>query len=228
TDQTTGSPFAVTATYNGDGNYLPSTGTDTQTVNRASTTTTVTSLPDPTVVTQAATITAKLAPVAPGAGTPTGTVTFTFGDGTPSVTRPLSGSVATTTHAYDTTTGSPFAIVATYSGDTGFAASKGADTQTVDRAATTAKIVSSPNPSTPGGKVTVTATVTPTAPAAGTPTGTVTLVLGDRNPQVINLVDGVATATFNPINRGTYTMTASYNGDSAYASATATGTHRVT
>ncbi|WP_234310384.1 Ig-like domain repeat protein, partial [Streptomyces sp. NRRL S-474] len=69
------------------------------------------------------TFTATVAPVAPGAGTPTGTVTFDFGDGSPTQSAALVGGTATVTHTYSTTTGSPFAVTAAYSGDANFGSS---------------------------------------------------------------------------------------------------------
>ncbi|MCF3178346.1 Ig-like domain repeat protein, partial [Streptomyces sioyaensis] len=66
----------VTATYSGDGNFTGSVGSGTHTVTQASTTTAVTTSPDPSVFGDSVTLTATVSPVSPGAGTPTGTVTF--------------------------------------------------------------------------------------------------------------------------------------------------------
>ncbi|WP_438452878.1 Ig-like domain repeat protein [Streptomyces asiaticus] len=221
----TGSPFPITATYNGDTNFNASSGTDTQTINnKAATTTTVTSTPDPSVVGQSVTIKAT---VSSASGTPVGAVTFSFGDGTNTAVGILSGGIATVTHTYTTTTGSPFTITATYNGNENVAASSGTDTQTVNKAATTTTVVSSPNPSRVSDPVTVTATVSPVAPGAGTPTGTVTLAITNRTPQVVTLVNGTASATFNPLQKGTHTVTANYNGDINYATSSASITQTV-
>ncbi|KOG43119.1 vegetative cell wall protein, partial [Streptomyces decoyicus] len=64
----------VTATYSGDANFTTSTGGDTQTVNKAATSTTLTSSPDPSTFGQPVTFTATVAAVPPGVGTPTGSV----------------------------------------------------------------------------------------------------------------------------------------------------------
>ncbi|WP_330347892.1 Ig-like domain repeat protein [Streptomyces sp. NBC_00582] len=216
---TTGSPFTVTATYSGNANFAGSTGTDTQTVNQAATTTTVSSSPDPSVVGQPVTITATVAPMAPGAGTPTGTVTFNFGDGSPSQVANLVGGTATVTHAYTSTTGSPFTVTATYGGNVNFAGSSGTDTQTVNQAATTTTVSSSPDPSVVGQPVTITATVAPMAPGAGTPTGLATVSFGDGSPsQVVNVVGGTATVThtYTSTTGSPYTITASYSGNSNF------------
>ncbi|KJY40408.1 hypothetical protein VR41_15045, partial [Streptomyces sp. NRRL B-1568] len=68
---------SLTATYNGDTNFTASTSpVDTQTVNQAATTTALISAPDPSVFGEAKTLTATVTATAPGAGTPTGTVSF--------------------------------------------------------------------------------------------------------------------------------------------------------
>src|SRR5258707_9825200 len=68
---------SVTVVYSGDGNFNTSTSsTLTQTVNQASRTTTVASSVNPSVSGQSVTFTATVSAVAPGAGTPSGTVTF--------------------------------------------------------------------------------------------------------------------------------------------------------
>ncbi|MFK0261389.1 Ig-like domain repeat protein [Streptomyces angustmyceticus] len=215
----TGSPFPVTATYNGDTNFTASTGTDTQTLSKSTTLTTVNSTPDPSASGQPVTIRAT---VSAASGTPTGIVTFTFGDGTASATAPVSGGVATVTHAYTGTTGSPFTISAAYGGNDSFAASSGTDTQTVNKATTSTVVVSTPNPSTTGDQVTVTATVTTVAPGTGTPTGTITLAIAGRTPQTVPLVNGRASAVFNPLPKGTHLVTANYNGEVNFAPSSGT------
>ncbi|WP_327222730.1 Ig-like domain-containing protein [Streptomyces platensis] len=168
------------------------------------------------------TLTATVSAVGPGAGTPTGTVTFSFGDGTSTATATLSGGVATVIHPYTTTTGSPFTLTATYGGDAGFNGSTGSDTQTVTPATTSTTVISTPNPSTTGDRITVTATVVPVAPATGTPTGTVTLAITGRSPQNVPLVGGTASASFNPLQSGTHLVTGNYNGDVSFAPSSGT------
>ncbi|MBB4786193.1 Ig-like domain-containing protein [Streptomyces rapamycinicus] len=88
----------VTATYNGDASFTPSTGTTAVVVLQASTTTSVTSVPDPSTPGQPVTFTATVTPVAPATGVPTGTVTFVIsGSGGGTFTQPLSGGMATFT-----------------------------------------------------------------------------------------------------------------------------------
>src|SRR5207248_1440323 len=86
----------------------------------ASTTTSLTSAPNPSVFGQDVTFTATVAPVAPVAGTPTGTANL-FDGATLLGTAPLSNGVATfTTSAL--AVGS-HDVTAVYSGDTNFTAS---------------------------------------------------------------------------------------------------------
>ncbi|MFG2196602.1 Ig-like domain repeat protein [Streptomyces sp. NPDC048639] len=227
---TNGSPFAVTAFYNGDATSSTSTGTDTQTVGRASTTTQLVSSPDPSVVGQTVSFTATVASGAPGAGTPAGTVTFDFGDGSETVTKSTAGGVATAQHVYSATSGSPFTATATYNPDTDFSGSTGTDTHTVQPAATTTTVVSSPDASQSGQPMTVTATVAPEAPGAGTPTGTVTFSFGDGTPSATaTLNGGVATVThaYSGAGGSPYSITASYAGNSAFAASTGIDTHSV-
>ncbi|WP_229860032.1 Ig-like domain-containing protein, partial [Streptomyces anandii] len=175
----TASPFTVTATYNGSALYAGSSGSDTQTVNQAGTSTVVSSSPDPSVVGQPVTFTAVVAPVAPGAGTPTGPVVFDFGDGSPTQSATLVGGTASVTHSFASATGSPFTVTAAYGGDGDFGGSSGSVVQSVVQAGTTTTVSSSPDPSVVGEPVTFTVAVAPVAPGAGTPTGPVTLDFGD-------------------------------------------------
>ncbi|MFF9787589.1 Ig-like domain repeat protein [Streptomyces nigrescens] len=190
-----GGPYTVTAQYEGDDSFTSSSGSDTQTVGRAATTTAVVSSPDPTVVGQSTTVTAAVASVAPGAGAPSGTVTFDFGDGSPTLTAPVSNGLATVTHAYGSTSGSPFAITGTYDGDANFTSSSGNDTQTVGKAGTTTAVASSPDPTVVGQPTTLTASVASVTPGAAAPTGTVTFSFGDGTGSTTTLSDGIATVT---------------------------------
>jgi Bacterial Ig-like domain (group 3) len=88
---------SVFAVYRGDSKYAPGDSPVlTQTVNRDSTTTTVTSSANPSVSGQKVTFTATVKVVAPGSGTPTGTVTF-YNGSTVLGTGSLSGGIATFT-----------------------------------------------------------------------------------------------------------------------------------
>ena len=88
---------ALHAEYEGDASFLPSQGDSAaQLVNKAGSTTAVAALPTPSVVGQTVTLTATVAAVAPGAGTPAGSVTFLDG-GTILGPGTLAGGTATLT-----------------------------------------------------------------------------------------------------------------------------------
>ncbi|MET8946043.1 Ig-like domain-containing protein [Streptomyces sp. NPDC004542] len=220
----------ITAVYGGDVNFTGSTGTHTQTVQRALTSTAVTSAPDPSHFGETVTLTVTVTPVAPGAGTPTGTVTLTV-DGPGGFTRtvPLGGD-GTAVVTTDTLGAAAHTVTADYNGDTDFAPSSGTDTQTVDKTATTTTATTSPNPSGVGEPVTLTATVTPVAPGAGTPTGTVIFtVAGSGGGTFAGTLDanGVASVTVDTLGVGDHTVTASYGGDADFTGSSDTTTHTV-
>src|ERR1700732_5142024 len=102
----------IKATYAGDPTFKPSTGFVTQVVNKYTTTTTLTSSPNPSHSGQAVTFTAKV--TSPGPGAPTGKVKFL--DGTLAIgSATLSGGVAKLTKS--TLTVGTHPITAQYLGD---------------------------------------------------------------------------------------------------------------
>src|SRR6185369_6595659 len=85
---------------------------------------------------------------------------------------PLSGGVAT--KATSALVMGSHSITAVYSGDLTYTTSTSpVHTHTVDQASTSTALNSAPNPSTFGGNVTLTATVSVTPPGAGSPSGSV-------------------------------------------------------
>ncbi|MGA9332951.1 MAG: Ig-like domain-containing protein, partial [Rudaea sp.] len=211
---------SITAQYAGDADFGPSTSTAvSQVVNQAATTTALTSGANPSVFGQNVTFTATVTPTAPGAGTPTGTVTFkdgatTLGTGT------LAGGVATFSTSTLSVTTHP--VTAAYAGDTSFQTSTSSTvSQVVNQAATTTAVVSSANPSVFGQSVTFTATVTATAPGAGTPTGTVTFKDGATTLGTGALNgSGVATFSTSTLSVAAHSITAAYGGDTNDAAST--------
>jgi Subtilase family/Bacterial Ig-like domain (group 3)/Bacterial cadherin-like domain/Bacterial Ig domain len=216
---------SITAEYSGDGNFN-ATGVGsstapalTQVVNKADSLSTVTSSVNPSVFGQSVTFTATVTAIAPGVGTPTGTVTFKDGSTTLS-TQTLSGGQATyTTAALSVATHS---ITATYSGDGNFnATGVGGSTaptlnQVVNKADSLSTVTSSVNPSVFGQSVTFTATVTAVSPGVGTPSGTVTFKDGSTTLSTQTLVGGQATFTTSALSVGAHSTTATYTGDSNF------------
>ncbi len=207
----------ITASYGSDGKFVASTsGSLTQSVAQASTTTVVGG-PSSAATGQAVSFTATVSAVAPGTGTPSGSVQFridgvNFGNPAPLVGG-SAGSDSTTTLADGGHT-----ISAVYSADGNFSASSGSRALQVGApalAASATALVSSANPSTFGQSVTFTATVTS---ASGTPTGTVTFSDGGITfgTSALN-ASGVATFSTTAMQVASHSIAASYSGNAAFA-----------
>jgi hypothetical protein len=210
---------AITAVYGGDSNFTTSTSTAlSQAVNQAATATALASSANPSVYGQSVTLTAAVSAMAPGSGTPTGTVTFMDGSATLG-TGALSGGVATfSTSALAVGT---HPVTAVYSGDTNFTTSTStALSQAVDQATTATALASSANPSVYGQSVTLTASVSATSPGSGTPTGTVTFMDGPATLGTGTLSGGVATFTTGALSAAIHPVTAVYSGDTNFTTST--------
>ena len=209
----------ITAQYQGNANFSGSTsGAVNQVVNKGETTTTLVSSTNPSVSGQAVTFTATVSPVAPAAGTPSGTVKFYNGTTEIGSGVLVSGQATFTTS--DLAVGT-HPITAQYQGNANFNGStSGAVNQVVNKGETTTTLVSSTNPSVFGQAVTFTATVSPVAPAAGTPSGTVKFYDGATEIGSGTLVSGQAAVTTSALTVGTHTITAQYQGDANFNGST--------
>jgi len=125
---------SLTVAYSGDLEFSASTSAAvTQTVNLASTTTSLTSTPNPSAVGQAVTLRATVSPVAPATGVPTGSVTFRDGATSLGVVALVNGSASLT---ISTLAAGSHSLTAAYGGSPTFLASTSAAvTQTVNAAA---------------------------------------------------------------------------------------------
>jgi large repetitive protein len=200
---------SLTATYAGDANYnaSPASAAASHTVNKADTSTTITSdVPDPSNVGQPVTVAYGVAVTSPGSGTPTGLVTVS--DGTDSCT----GTVAAGTCDITLTTPGSRTLAATYAGDADFNGSTSADEgHAVNRFATTTAITSdTPDPSVVGESVTVAYDV---SSAGGTPTGNVTVSDG-TDSCTGTVAAGQCALTFT--SAGARSLTATYAGDTSF------------
>src|SRR5262249_29475453 len=153
---------ALTASFFGVSGFAASTSAATTvTVNPAATTLTLGSSVNPAVTGQAVTFSARVAAVAPGAGTPTGTVTFLDGNLVPGTVAVGTGGTAMLTTSFAATGG--HTITAVYSGAPAFVASSQALTEQVNAPttprATTTTLSASANPARVKQAVTFTATV---------------------------------------------------------------------
>ncbi len=210
---------SITAVYGNDFDYAASTSPPiSQTVLQAQTSTSITPSSPTPVAGEPLSFGIAVTPVAPGAGVPSGTVSLTI-DGSP-VGGPATLAGGMVSIPSGGLTAGPHTVSAAYSGDANFAASNATISITVAQAATTTVLFTSPNPSVTGQTVTFTATVTPVAPGAGTPTGLVTFtegatVLGSAtlNPTVGGAQGSIALST---LALGNHDIVATYAGDANY------------
>src|SRR5262245_39250325 len=211
---------ALTASFFGISGFAASTSAATTvTVNPAATTLTLGSSVNPAVTGQAVTFSARVAAVAPGAGTPTGTVTFKDGN---VVLGPVAvGARGTATFTTSFAVAGGHTITAFYSGAPAFLASSQALTEQVNaaptRKATTLALFASTNPVVVGQAVTFTATVRdPTGTA--TPTGTVTFFVGNTVVARVTLdANGQARIRGFFSIAGRFTIRAVFSGDADFA-----------
>jgi hypothetical protein len=202
----------VTATYSGDTNNNPATGSTIQSVGMISPTSTLTSSQNPSTKGGPVTFTDTLPTSV------TGTVTFISGStvlGTATVTNGTA-SVSTSTLPAGSNP-----IVATYSGDSNNGTSAATLTQTVNKVSPTLTVTTS-GPSIYGSPVTITSTLPP-----GT-TGTVTLTSGGVNlGSGAVSPGGTVTITTTALPVGNDPITATYGGDSSNNPATGSTTQTV-
>ena len=196
----------ITAVYSGDANNPPATSpTFTQNVAKATPSFTVTSSQNPSVAGQAVSLIVTMTPVSTGAalgldiGNPPAGLQATWSAGRTSITT---ADLSPGTHT----------VTGTWAGDANvLAGSSTVLIQTVQAIATTTSLAASPNPSTYGGTVTLTATVLP----AGT-TGQV--VFSDNSVAVgtANLAGGQAQVSIATLPVGSHSLTAAYAGDATH------------
>lgn len=216
--------YAISGVYsNSDGDFAGSGNQDsslqsaTLTVNQDPTTTTVASSVNPTVFGQSTTFTATVSANAPGAGTPTGTVTFMDGStviGTGTLDQTAGNDQATFSTA-SLAVGS-HAISAVYGGDSDFLTSTANLNQTVNQDPSVTTVAQN-GQSVQGQAISFTATVAAAPPGAGTPTGTVIFEINGAPYDTETLVNGSATSTsLSDLTPGTYEATAVYLGDTNF------------
>lgn len=211
----------VEAVYNGDANFAASSSAvTTHSVNKADSDNVLSTSDSTAVAGQPLTFTSVVTAVAPGAGTPTGTIQFAVNGDPLGAPVTLVGGQANSPVA--NLPAGVYTITANYSGDANFGGGTDTITQVVVAANTTTTVSSSPNPSVFGQPVTVTAEVVPVAPATGTPEGIIQFFVdGDPAGAFAILEDGVATATLTGLSRGNHLITAVYaSTDPSYITST--------
>jgi hypothetical protein len=213
----------ITITYSGDSNYAPENSSGMpQTVNassKATTTTTVTSTPNPATSGQTVKFTASVT------STTTGTITGTvqFYDGSTVIGSAVTLASGSASYSTSTLSQGSHSITAVYSGDSTYGTSTStALTQTISagsKASTTAAVTSSLNPSTVGASVTLTAAVA--SSTSGTITGTVQFYDGSTAIGTpVTVASGAAQYSTTALSVGSHAITATYSGDSTYATST--------
>lgn len=212
TSALTAGQHAISAVYNGTAIFAGSlSATITQTVNKDATTLTLMVNPNPSTYGQSVTCTATVSSTL--GAPPNGEVVTFYNGGTSLGTAALSGgSAQLTTSAL---AGGSQTVMAGYAGDTNYRGSMGSVTQTVNPAATTTVLTSSPNPSSVGQTVVFTATVS-SSPGL-TPTGTVVFFEGTTVLGTGTLSGGVATLSSSSLTKGNHTFTAEYSQTTDFA-----------
>lgn len=180
------------------------------TVNKASTTTQISSGANPSAFGDSVTFTATVSVVSPGAGTPAGTVTFRDG-ATILGTAALDGSGNSAVKVGGLSGGS-HPVTASYGGDANFdTSSSGVLDQVVNRVGSSTAVASNNNPSIFSQSVTFTATVTP-----GAATGSVEFFDGASSLGSVALSGGSAGLSLSTLTVGSHQITAVYGGNGDY------------
>ncbi len=202
----------LSASYSGDGSHTKSTSPLlSQTVNKASTITGVTSTPNPSKLGQPVTFTVTVS--SGSGGPPTGIVRLLDGAnvlGTPFLSG---GGAALKVSAF---TSGAHKITASYGGSSNFAGSVSPVLVQTVGGLLTPTIVLTIRPSTANEGDTVTFRVTVSSRAGPVPTGTITisdLTNGAKVYGVASLKNGIATLKNSTLEPGSYNMVATYGGD---------------
>ncbi len=211
---------SLTAKYEGDSSFAPSTSTAvTETVTPLKSTTTLTSSAGQTTNGQAVTLHVTIAGPSGGTKVPTGTVQFYDGTtllGSETLTNGAA-SFQVSTLAIGTD-----ALTAHYLGDSNFSPSvSSAVNVTISQTPTETKLISSPNPSLSGQSITLSATVL--TGASHTPSGAVQFYNGTTLLGTVTLANSgtaAASLTIPGLPAGSYSLTARYLGDANFSAST--------
>lgn len=219
----------IRASYPDTGKFVGSSATLTQAINAAQTATTLFSSAPSAGFGEAVTFTANVTVLPPGMGPPTGNVNFVIDNVATSVGLNPSGSAILTISTLGI---GSHTVTATYVpntnalGGTNFLGSSStAIQQTITQATPTVTLNASPNPASLGAPVTISATVTPLSPTATAPTGTVSFLDGSTVLGTVTIpASGPGAVTVqlltSSLTVGPHTLTAVYNGDTKYTTAT--------
>ena len=199
---------SLTASYSGDTYWAPSTSSAVQqVVSKASTSTALSSSPNPSISGSAVSLTATVTP-----SSATGSVQF-FNGSTLLGAASLTGGVAQlSTASLPVGTDS---LTAVYSGDSNYTGSSSGVVQQTVEISTTISLTNSPSTITFGANVTLTATVSPSGA-----TGTVQFFDGGNLIGTASLSSGQARLTTSSLPAGANSLTAVYSGDATHSAST--------
>jgi len=215
----------LVATYAGDTNYIGSTSSAVS-FTVAKTTTTMVVAPATTTPVRGATllVTASISAATPGTTLPTGTVTFTLDGVAAGVAAVTAGNPAIASITLPALTPGSHSVIATYSGDSYYAASTATSAAiVVAKTATTTVVTPATSTPTAGSTVAVTTTITPATAGATLPSGTVTYTVDGVSAGSSTVVAGypsMATITLPAFTAGTHVLLGAYSGDTNYAAST--------
>ena len=210
TENAASSPYSVTASYPGDLNYTTATGTTSEVVAKATPAVTVSGPASP----PGSSVTYTVAVTGRGA-TPTGSVSVS--DGTRTCTIAALSSGAGTCSI--TEPAGTYTVTATYGGDNNYATAKGTTSEAVAKGTPVVIVKGTPNPASPPGSVSYAVTVTGVASLV--PTGSVKVSDGTRTCTIAALSSGAGSCAITEP-AGSYTVTATYAGNTSYNAAAGT------
>ncbi|MFW6867411.1 Ig-like domain repeat protein [Nocardioides sp. CPCC 206347] len=220
----TAGEHTVSASYSGSGRYLAGSDQVEHDVAPAVTTVALLANPSPSVQDQPILLTASVAAVSPGSGSPSGTVTF-LADGEPVGSAPVTTDGSGTRATLDLTDLAPgsYQLTARYAGDADYTASESAPVShtVIEGTAvveTTTVLTSSANPSTYGELITFSAQVT--AADDSTPAGSVQFSVDGQDvggPVAVGN-DGVAESpTLGSPDPGDHTVIAAFSPEPGFS-----------
>jgi uncharacterized repeat protein (TIGR01451 family) len=210
---------AITASYEGDADFLPSTATIQHTVHDRHIDVMIDSVqPEPSIVGQPVAVAFSLAS---SGATPTGVIDVDASTG-----EHCSAAIATGTCELVFMVDGPRTLTASYAGDAEHdAAQSNGVTHEVNDAPTSIAITSqTPDPSVPTDSVEVDVSFGVPSPGSGTPVGAI--LVGDGIDSC-TIPQGATSCSLVLSTRGERTLTATYPGDGNYAASNAQAVHHV-
>ena len=209
---------SISANYNGNSNWAPSSGSLNQVVNGIGTSTTLTATPNPVYATHSVTLTAQVS--GNNGQTPTGSVTFLDGNAQLATASVNAGGSAAATVVFSVASSTPHLLTAVYGGDATFNTSNSPVVRETVLINPTSTVLTSikPNPVTAFHSTTLIAKIASSTSPGGNPTGTVAFATANSTLGTATVQNGSATITVNSGPVGAYAVTATYGGDSAFAS----------